>query len=255
MLGPEELNEIARLKRLMPENAEQDYLQELLLFSIFSEVGRKLVFKGGTCLYKLHGLNRFSEDLDFTLCGRADISEAVEAALRRLRFLGVFAQVKDVKKHQREINIRVMSRGPLYHGRREEMCFVPINISLRERVLLEPEHLTISSMYPDIPAFDVFSMRAEEIAAEKVRAILMREKPRDLYDLWFMLRRGIQLNPGLVRRKLRSCGMRFDPGKLRERVDAMGSIWAADLRNLVIGELPEFDEAKAVLLEAFERIG
>ena len=60
MLGTEELEDIARLKRLSLINAEKDYLQDILLFSIYSIVGRELVFKGGTCLYKIYKINRFS---------------------------------------------------------------------------------------------------------------------------------------------------------------------------------------------------
>ncbi|MDI6819518.1 MAG: hypothetical protein QMC89_01245 [Candidatus Hodarchaeaceae archaeon] len=43
---------------------------------------------------------------------------------------------------------------------------------------LDPERMTISSMYREIPSFDVFSMRAEEMLAEKARAIFTRNKPR-----------------------------------------------------------------------------
>ncbi len=60
MLSLKELEDSARLKRLSLINAEKDYLQEVILSSIYSFVGRELVFKGGTCLYKLYKLNRFS---------------------------------------------------------------------------------------------------------------------------------------------------------------------------------------------------
>jgi len=253
-LGSEELGEVARLKRLTPANAERDYLQELLLFSLYSEVGRELVFKGGTCLYKLHKLSRFSEDLDFTLCKRVDLEEVAEKATRRLKFLDVFAQVKEVKKHPKEINVRTIFRGPLYRGGRENLCFIPMNVSLRERVVLDPERTTISSMYPDIPSFDVFSMRVEEMMAEKVRAIFLREKPRDLYDMWFLLNKGVQLDPGLVRRKLKIHGMKFDPKKFIERAEMLAKLWKSDLKNLVVGELPEFEVVKNSVVESVEEL-
>jgi predicted nucleotidyltransferase component of viral defense system len=63
MLNYEELENIAKLKRLSLKNGEKDYLQDLLLFIIYSNVGEELIFKGGTCLYKIYKLNRFSEDL------------------------------------------------------------------------------------------------------------------------------------------------------------------------------------------------
>lgn len=243
-MGSDELGEVARLKRLTPANAELDYLQELLLFGLYSEVGPELVFKGGTCLYKLHKLSRFSEDLDFTLGKRINLEDAVRKAVDRMRFLGVSGSVKEVKKHPKEMNFRLLFRGPLYRGSRESLCFIPLNISLRERVALVPERVTISSMYREIPSFDVFSMRAEEILAEKARAIFTRNKPRDLYDMWFLLEKGVLMDLRLVNRKLAAYGTRFDAKKFAERVEGMSKLWRVDLKNLIMGELPEFDTVK-----------
>ncbi|MDI6883580.1 MAG: nucleotidyl transferase AbiEii/AbiGii toxin family protein [Hadesarchaea archaeon] len=254
MLESAELGEIARLKRLTPANAERDYLQELLLFGLYSEVGPELVFKGGTCLYKLHKLGRFSEDLDFTLGKRIDLEDAVGGAIDRLRFLDVSGRVKRVKKHAREVNFGLLLRGPLYRGGRENLCFIPLNVSLRERVALPPERATISSMYREIPSFDVFSMRAEEMLAEKTRAIFAREKPRDLYDMWFLLKKGTQLDLNLVNRKLKIHGMRFDAKKFVDRVERMVKLWDADLKNLVIGELPEFEAVKNSVTGSIEQL-
>jgi len=254
MLGSDELHEIARLKRLTLVNVEKDYLQELLLFGLYSEVGPELVFKGGTCLYKLHKLSRFSEDLDFTLSKKADLKEAVRKAVDRMRFLGVSGVVKDVKKYSREINFRLLFRGPLYRGSRENLCFIPLNVSLRERVALVPERVTISSMYRDIPSFNVFSMRAEEILTEKVRTIFMRNKPRDLYDMWFLLERGVPMDLSLVNRKLAVYGERFDVKKFAERVNRMGKLWRVDLKNLIISELPEFEAVKNSVIKYVQSI-
>lgn len=250
MLDSDELSEVARLKRLTPANAELDYLQELLLFGLYSEVGPELVFKGGTCLYKLHKLSRFSEDLDFTLSRKTDLEEVVQRTVDRMRFLGVSGSVKEVKKHPREINFRILFRGPLYRGSRESLCFVPLNVSLRERVALAPERMTISSMYREIPSFDVFSMRAEEILAEKARAILTRNKPRDLYDMWFLLGRGIPMHLGLVNRKLAAYGIKFDAKKFVGRIEKLAKLWRIDLKNLVIGELPEFETVKNSIIKS-----
>ncbi len=46
--------------------AESDYLQHILLLFLSRRSGNWLVIKGGTTLQKAHGLNRFSDDLDFT---------------------------------------------------------------------------------------------------------------------------------------------------------------------------------------------
>ncbi len=45
---------------------ESDYLQHILLLFLSRRAGNWLVIKGGTALQKAYGLNRFSDDLDFT---------------------------------------------------------------------------------------------------------------------------------------------------------------------------------------------
>ena len=52
-------------------NLVKEGLQELILCTL-SRQGffEKALFHGGTCLRILHGLDRFSEDLDFTLLNR-----------------------------------------------------------------------------------------------------------------------------------------------------------------------------------------
>jgi len=42
MIKEEKLNSIAALRRLTPKNAEKEYFQELMLYSIYSLVGKKL---------------------------------------------------------------------------------------------------------------------------------------------------------------------------------------------------------------------
>ena len=63
MIDKNELIEIAKLMGLKPWQQEKPYIQYLTLNSIAEE---PLVFKGGTYLWFADGLDRFSEDLDFT---------------------------------------------------------------------------------------------------------------------------------------------------------------------------------------------
>src|SRR5262245_28733058 len=52
----------------VPGLIEKDYFCTLLLDYPSAEVGAELVFKGGTCLTKVHSeLYRLSEDLDYTI--------------------------------------------------------------------------------------------------------------------------------------------------------------------------------------------
>ncbi len=250
MIKKEELAEVADAKRISLKNAEKDYLLELLLFAIYSETGDSFVFKGGTALYKFYNLNRFSEDLDFTInARRIDIRKIIGMALRRLSALGLEGK-SQIEAYRNEVNARLSFRGPLYDGSKESMAFVAINCSLREKPLIVKKELFVPS-YREIPSFDVFVMGSEEILAEKVRTIFARNKARDAYDLWFLLKRGAVPDAKLIGRKLKVCGLSFSKKIFAEKLGEKEGLFARDLSGLIIGTLPEFGRIKAEILEKF----
>ena len=244
MLGYEELEHIARLKRLSLVNAEKDYLQELVLFSIYSNAGKELVFKGGTALYKIYKLNRFSEDLDFTLTKKLDAEKLANKIVSDLMLLNISAKIKEIREYRNEINVRLLLKGPLYKGSKERQCFIPLNISKREQTL-EPKRETIIPMFREIPSFEIFIMSEKEILAEKIRAIFTRQKPRDIYDLWFLLtRKNINADIELINKKLSVYNLKFDFGNFKNKIEKMRGLWQIDLKNLILGELPEFNKIR-----------
>ena len=255
MLSYEELENIARLKRLSVINAEKDYLQDLILFSIYSIVGKELVFKGGTCLYKFYKLNRFSEDLDFTLTKKTDIKKTTDKIISDLMLLNIGGKIKDIKEYKNQINIRLLLNGPLYKGSKETQCFIPLNISMKEQVLLVPKKESIIPLYKEIPNFELFVMQEKEIIAEKVRAIFARMQPKDVYDLWFLLaKKNISPELQLIDKKLSAINIKFGFKEFGNRIEGMRGLWNMDLKNLVIGELQDFDKVKKKLFEMLEGI-
>ncbi|MFH1209283.1 MAG: nucleotidyl transferase AbiEii/AbiGii toxin family protein [archaeon] len=249
MLAYDEFENIARLKRLSLVNAEKDYLQDLILFSIYSNVGRDLVFKGGTCLFKIYKLNRFSEDLDFTLTKSIDIKKLSNKIASDLMFSNIKCKIKDIKEYRNEINIRLLLNGPLYKGNKETQSFIALNISKKEKVLLQPNRESIISLYKDIPNFEIFAMQESEILSEKVRAIFTRIKPRDVYDLWFLTKiKNIGFDYKLIDKKLALYNIKFNTKNFKDRIEEFRKIWLTDLKNLIIGELEDFDKIKKELV-------
>ena len=85
------LNELKDYAKLLgfktAEQAEKDYLQELLLKLIYSKIsGKTLVFRGGTALSKVYSTGRFSSDLDFVLnnAKKTDIEKELEQGIKLL---------------------------------------------------------------------------------------------------------------------------------------------------------------------------
>lgn len=248
MLSKEELSKIAERKNLTLEKTERDYLLEIILYALFQKVKDELVFKGGTALYKLYGLNRFSEDLDFTLMKhRSTVPKFIQEAVRQLSKLGVVAKIKEIRDYRQQINVHLECKGPLYTGGKETMVYIPLNLSLREKVQ-HPQQDRFFSSYREIPSFELCVMREPEIAAEKVRTILARDKARDVYDLWFLLKKGIKLDNNLIERKMRKAGITWDKNSLLTAIAAKEKMWEQDLQKLVLGNLPPFKKIQEELI-------
>src|SRR3989344_7461890 len=191
MITKKELQGIARIKGLSLGNAEKDYLIDIALSSIFQHTKNELVFKGGTCLYKFYKLNRFSEDIDFSAVRDIDIAELVNRVISDFGRYGIKAAQREKQELHNSVLIALRIEGPLFGGKPTTYASLGIDINLKSPALLEPEALNYDSFYPEVPAIHALCMQPQEIFAEKVRAILTRKKARDLFDLNFLLEKGI----------------------------------------------------------------
>ncbi len=197
-----------------------------------------MVFKGGTYLKHAFGLDRFSEDLDFTVYDEVKIDEIMDAAADDLMSYGVEAAVDKVEDKDISFNARLRYRGPLYRGSEKSMGSINIEISKREDVLLEPKWTRLFFEYPEVRVISALGLQKEEVFAEKLRALSSRSKGRDLYDVWFLLKQGTPLNKGLFFEKM-------------EVVNRIGEVpisiskeeWLRDLKVLLVNP-PEYEDVK-----------
>ena len=104
--------------------------------------------------------------------------------------------------------------GPLFMGKPISYAYVGIDVNKKSSVLLVPETLSYNPLYREIPEIRVLCMKPEEIFAEKIRAIMTRQRSRDLFDLHFLLRKGISSDIALVKKKMDYYGEQFDAEKL-----------------------------------------
>lgn len=225
---------------------EEDYLQHIVLSRIFSRTGSGFVFKGGTSLQKCFGLNRFSEDLDFTATEefRRDV---VEKALEEVgRY---YPTTWDRKDNHASVTFRLKVQGPLYHGPLS-LQTIRIEISLREQVLLKPVNRTITPLYTDLRPYTVLFMNPSEILAEKLRALMTRTKARDLYDVHYLIQKRVGFDGSIVKKKLEFYSIEYNETTLMERVNRLRPQWQKEIPALV-RDVPDFDGAVAALQEYF----
>ncbi len=195
---------------------EKDYFCTVLL-QYLAVAGGVLVFKGGTCLAKVHaGFYRLSEDLDFVISTPTDASRgersrrAAESKTRMarigqqlpgLRVIAKLAGANDSTQYTAVIGY------PSLLGPQEET--VRIEVGLREPLLTptvrgEAQTLLLDpiSASPLAPVILVPCLSWQEAMAEKLRAALSRREAaiRDFYDIDHAVRRlGLRVqDPGLI---------------------------------------------------------
>ena len=110
-----------------------------------------------------------------------------------------------------------------------------VDVNLRAEEVEERRDLVISE-YDDVRPFVVTVLTRHHLLAEKVRALLVRGKPRDLYDIWLLLRQGVEPDAALIERKLALYEMAWERDVLEAALQQVRADWERDLRPL----LPQF---------------
>ena len=207
MLTRRQLQEI-RPERVPLHILELDYVQAVVLRGVYAR--DDLVFKGGTCLRKLHGLPRFSEDLDFSLAspdvGEAEVRATVEEGASMMGRAGMLVEVKGWKARRGGYLCRLRYEGPLFTGDDLSRGTLQVEVS-RTVPIKEPVWTSIASDYVDAGTFLVRAMDPKEMAAEKLRSLRQRRKPRDLLDVWFLLGKGTRPEREFLAQKLDQVGL------------------------------------------------
>jgi predicted nucleotidyltransferase component of viral defense system len=246
MITKEELKKYAVNKNLNLGQAEKDYYQNIVLFCVYKIYANEIIFKGGTALSKCYGLDRFSEDLDFTANSPFSTTKLKEQ-------LNKFMKYEIIEKTIAGNNLKITLNinGPLYNGIKHSTCKLILDISYRENVLKTPNIKKIISEY-EIPSFDVYVMTTEEIFSEKIRAIMTREKARDVYDLYFLIARKTEINKELINQKLKYYNETFSLNKFIEKLENKEKIWETELPQL-IQNVPNFKEVKKEIISSVKK--
>lgn len=229
---------------------EKDYVQHLFLLNLYKKTKDELIFKGGTALQKSYGLNRFSEDLDFTLKKNMDIPSILKSITINMRMFGCETKAKKIKETQIGDKYSVKVKGPLYDGTERSHTYIRLDISKRENLLKPFKINTIIPIYKDLPPYAVPAMDPSEIMAEKVRAILTRDKARDVYDLWFLTQKKIEISFSLINAKLKCYKKVFDLDEFKKKIENREGIWGQEMGQLVPTPV-SFKEIKNDLFSLF----
>lgn len=253
-LVDEALRSRAELASLRPvvekELLHHDILREM------SEAGllAGLTFIGGTCLRACYGSSRLSEDLDFTGGSdfrRGDLAELATILTDRLQSrYGLPVRVSEpmriggnVSTWKLVIETRPGRKHLLAQRINIDICSIPSHD--RRPMMLR----TIYGVDLGTSGLILLAQSREEILADKVVALALREnriKNRDLWDIAWLTQQGVELPLSLIPAKIRDHKRKNAAfvAALQTRLEALRG--SADTRVDFLKEMRRFLPATAV---------
>ena len=218
MISTDKIKELAAKYQTTELNVIREYFQHLFLSYFYQQpISGLIYFKGGTALKIIYKSPRFSEDLDFSIHKidshghspwsslsslRGDETKASPTAKSRgPRLLeidvgqleeSILKALGQIEKENVEVSLKeaqITSGGYLanivFKTQGFQAVVIQLEISSRKGDL-RGGITTIASDY--ILPYIINSLAQELLVDEKIQALLHREKPRDFYDLYFILR-------------------------------------------------------------------
>jgi len=186
MIAAETIQKLATQYQTTALNVAREYCQHLFLSAFYQRhAADKVLFKGGTALRIIYGSPRFSEDLDFSGFGirKPAIEELITDTLSAIERVGVSIEIEEAKATSGGYLGIVHNRFGDYHVE------IRLELSLRDRAAVKPETALIAGDF--LPAYTLLHLPQELLVEEKLKALFDRAKPRDFYDLYFILRKGL----------------------------------------------------------------
>ncbi len=268
MILKEEIQKIAGEKKLGIDIVEKDYILSWVLAGIHHHDATKnsWIFKGGTCLKKCYfETYRFSEDLDFTY--RGEPHESTEEFYKNL-FIeiaqwiydksgielpeqGVEFEIFKNPRNTTSVHGKLTYRGPIQRNVNViRLPRIKIDLTLDEPLILEPQIKEVYHPYSDMleEGKRILAYSYEELFAEKLRALVQRLRPRDLYDVVHLYQqKDSNTNVILMRKTLqKKCDNRSVPFPKMELIEThdnrklLESEWSTQLRHQM-PKLPPFE--------------
>ncbi len=192
MIKPGEIQKFAGRLEIRDTQVEKDYVIGWVLKGISqnSYLKKSLIFKGGTALRKIFFEDyRLSEDLDFTFNGDKYNSEELKKN---------FEAIIEWIENESRINLNIQDEDKTYNnfylgytgplGGKGANKSIKVDIADDELLCNDPVEKPVLTEYSDLQdEFKVLSYTIGEIIAEKLRSLMQRTMPRDLYDIWYFL--------------------------------------------------------------------
>mgnify|MGYP001093702548 FL=1 len=212
------------LQQLDKKDVVKEIMQEMVLCGL-SRAGffKEAAFYGGTALRIFYGLDRFSEDLDFSLMIKDESFDLTKYFSILEKEISSFGLQVEITKKDKSIDSKVqsaflkantMEHLLLFYGKQE---FFGVQADEKIRIKLEvdtnpPNYASYEHQYRLLPSpYEVALYDAPSLFAGKIHAVLCRKwmnriKGRDLYDYIFFIARNTPVNMAHLKSRLQQSG-------------------------------------------------
>ena len=255
MIQPREIQSIAGKEGVRDTQIEKDYVISWIIYGIANNtfLRKYLIFKGGTVLKKVYFPEyRFSEDIDFTFNGKDFDINAIKSALNEIiewiyEESRISLTIKDETQHEtKNFNFYISYTGPL--GGVGANKDIKVDISQDEIIYNSHEEKHIVNKYSDLEQkkYSILCYTIGEVIAEKMRSLMQRTIPRDIYDLWYLFEiEGLDIEDYIYAFQDKAIYKGYNPKKFITEVVRKEKIfakqWNEQLANQVT-QIPGFNQ-------------
>ena len=221
---------------LETEQALREIMQEIALAGLYrANFFKQAAFYGGTALRIFHGLNRFSEDLDFSLLEKNsafELAPYLEGVKNEFSALGMHVTfIQKSKAATSAIDSAFLKSETLWGELLVETNLPQLSLSQKPSIkiklevdtqpplLFETENKLLIKPF----SFYVNCFTLSYLFAGKMHALLFRKwkervKGRDWYDLDWYIKKGIPVNLAHLAERARESGDWSEPSLTKEQL-------------------------------------
>ena len=231
------------------ERALHEIMQEVALLGLWrGKFFEHATFYGGTALRILYGLDRFSEDLDFSLLKtnkRFRLEKYFSFVSDELGAYGFQVEIQKVEKKSSSIDSAFIKANPMVHkmkiqadpavqqNKKIQIKFEvdrepPLGFTNESRLVLQPTPFYVQTMVPG----DLFAGKMHALLFRNWR---QRQKGRDWYDFVWYVSRGVALHmEHFVKRAVQSGHLTPSVSMDKRRLTAMfeGKLESLDIESI-----------------------
>ncbi|MBU1088585.1 nucleotidyl transferase AbiEii/AbiGii toxin family protein [Patescibacteria group bacterium] len=182
MISILDLQTLSQKLQSTQQNIRREYVQHLFLSNFYQRQNtRHILFKGGTALRIVFNSPRFSGNLDFSsqTYNTKFIKNSIESTLKEIERLGINTNIVESKEttggYFADITFKLHTSK------------IPILLQFSKRKANDTQEIVVISN-DFIPPYTISLLNRQQLFQEKIQALLTRSKPRDFYDIYFLIR-------------------------------------------------------------------